>query len=45
MRESDLLRKNGGCTQSIKDEKGSFFLITMNVDHEDMRDEENRNRN
>ena len=35
--------ESGGCLQK-QDEKGSFFLVTMNVDHEEMRDEDNRNR-
>ena len=43
MRERDLQRESGGCLYK-QVEKGSFFLVTMNVDHKDMRDEENRNR-
>ena len=35
--------ESGRCLYK-QDEKGSFFLVTMNVDHNDMRDEENMNR-
>ena len=43
-KEISAERESGGCLYK-QDETGSFVLVTMKVDHEDMRDEKNKNRN